>query len=579
VALTPQTARSLFDVCVQLDGLPLALELAAARLRVFTPGELAFRLGRRLEVLTSAARDSPPRHQNLRSALTWSHDLLPDAERVVFRRLSVLVGDWTLDAAAGVSGSDATSSIESLVDKSLVRRVASDASHARFRMLASVREFAAEQLDVYGEQADIERRHASYFAAAAREWESTVGTDAERDGWHDLGQAQADLRVAFGHRDELDGVDRLSLAAGLCWYAYTRGMLGSAGPVVAAVHADAGQPDAAIDERHLEPATAALIAAGIVEWSTGDNAAAERDLLRAIALSLRNGDERHTAIANAFLGHVSRAQHRFDDAVQRYDVARELFDRTGHTRGTAWATHDLGVLALVRGQIDEAQALLRTALLLFRAVGYDWAVAVTAGALADALCATGAMDEPAALYDEALQLHESVGDQRGVAQCLEGLADVSLSRGAAATAARLRGAALTLRRGVGALPGEWEQQRLDRMDATMAEALGRVDAEHAQHAGRTMPSRSAILLAAEAASAVAATASTPDVGLTGRQVEVAALVAAGATNRQIARTLGISEKTAEVHVRNIMERLQTPSRAGIAAWAVAHGVRPPTRDS
>ena len=577
VSLTQQTAQSLAELCIRLDGLPLAIELAAARLRVFTPAELAFRLGRRMDVLTSSVRDSPARHQDLRSALSWSHDLLPDSERRVFRRLSVMVGDWTLEAALAVCGDgdgdvDVTAAIESLVDKSLVYRVGADTAVARFRMLASICEFAAEQLVAQGEVSDAQRRHAAYFADEARRYESTVGTERETDGWHELGFVHADLRAAFALDVAADPDAVLWLSSALAWYAHTRGMLAGCGPVVEAIHARLD------DCRDEQAAMAALIAAGVVEWGSGDIASAERDLARAIGLAERRDDARREAVSSAFLGHVGRVLRRFDDAAARYAAARDVYERLGHVRGTAWAAYDLGLLALVRGQLGGAESSMRQALSLFRDVEYDWATAVTVCALADVVSAAGAVDEAAVLYGEALALHERLGDQRGVAQAIEGLAHVSLTCGAAATAARLHGAALTLRQALGAVPGDWEQQRGDRLEVLLAEALGRAGAEREARAGRALPSRSAILLAVEAATAAGPRSGMPVVGLTARQLEVAALVAAGATNRQLARRLGISEKTVEVHVRNIMERLQTPSRAGIASWATAHGVRPAVSD-
>ena len=573
VALTQQTAQSLAELCVRLDGLPLAIELAAARLRVFTPAELAFRLARRMDVLTSSVRDSPARHQDLRSALSWSHDLLPDPERRAFRRLSVMVGDWTLDAAEAVCGDgDVTATIESLVDKSLVYRAGADTAVARFRMLESIREFAAEQLARHGEVVDTQRRHAAHFADEARRYESTIATQRETDGWHELGFVQPDLRAASSLEVAADADAVLWLSSALAWYAHTRGMLSGSGPVLAAIH------ERLDDAGDVHAVTAALLAAGVVEWSTGDIVSAERDLARAISLAEQHDDARHVAVSSAFLGHVARVQHRFDDAAARYEAARDVFDRLGHVRGTAWAAYDLGLLALVREQLGVAESSLRQALSLFRDVEYDWAIAVTAGALADAVGAAGASDEAATLYGEALGLHERVGDQRGVAQAMEGLAHVCLTRGAAATAARLHGAAVTLRREVGAVPGEWEQRRGERLEALLAEALGRAGADREGRAGRALPSRSAILLAREAVAAAAAEPGADGVELTARQWEVAAHIAAGATNRQLARRLGISEKTAEVHVRNIMERLQTPSRAGIASWATAHGVRAAATD-
>ena len=565
VALTTQSAHSLAQLCVCLDGLPLAIELAAARLRVFTPAELMFRLGRRMDVLTTSVRDSPSRHEDLRAALSWSHDLLSDADRRTFRRVSVFAGDWTIDAAQAVCGDDdVTYSIESLVEKSLVQRVDADGARSRFRMLVSIREFATEQLEVEAEKADALARHAAYFAERARESEATVGTDREADGRREVGLVQADLQVAFAHEStDLDAM--LWLAAGLAWYLHTRGTPGSGGPIVAAIH------DRVNDSDDEDAVTAALIAVGVIEWDRGELAAAEQNLQHAITIASRRQDQRHQAIASAFLGHVQRALHRFDASAAHYATARDIYRRRGHVRGTAWAAYDLGLLALERGQLSVAESSLRQALSLFRDVDYEWAVAVTACALADVLSAAGRIDEPSDLYGQALVLHEEMGDLRGKAQVIEGIACVCLARGAAATAARLHGAAVALRHDAGTAPTEWEQQRGDRLDAALAVALGRDGAERERRAGRSMQTRAAIRLAAEV-TAQGETRATTDAGLTTRQLEVAALVAAGATNRQIARRLGISEKTAEVHVRNIMERLQAPSRAGIASWATAHGV-------
>ena len=566
VTLTGRTARSLADVCVRVDGVPLALELAAARLRVFTPGELAFRLGHQMDVLTSGPRDAPARHRDIRAALAWSHDLLPDAERTVFRRLSVLVGDWTLEAATAVGGTDAVDAVESLVDKSLVRSLPGDTG--RFRMLASIQEFAAAEHAAHGEEEATRNRHAAYFADQARVCELDTGTARETEAWLQFGRVHPDVRTAFAHhRDAADRTVTLWLATGLGWFAYTRGVLAGADAVVATVHAAVA--DAAVER---PCAAAALIAAGIVELASGDFAGAERDLQRAEELAERDRDDRHVAMANAFLGHVAREREEFGVAARHYVRAREKFERLGHGRGTAWASHDLGVLALERGDLVEADELLRTALEMFREVEYDWAVAVSAAALADVLTQHGRIDEPAVLYAEAVTRHERVGDRRGIAHCLDGLAELALARRTAATAARLHGAALAEREAVAARPTAWEQRRIDELDTKTRELLGPPDAQQQRQAGRRLPWPAVLELVG---AAVPVSTETGAADLTGRQAEVAALVAAGRTNRQIARELGISEKTAEVHVRNIMTRLRTGSRAGIAAWAVAHGLIPP----
>lgn len=570
VTVTRRTARPLAEICVGLDGLPLAIELAAARLRVFTPSELAFRLEHRMTLLTGGARDAPSRHRDLRAAVAWSHDLLPDAERVVFRQLSVFAGGWDLEAAGAVCDhdGDVLDVLESLLDKSLIRRSDADGADARFSMLFSLREFAAEQLESHGETAVVRSRHARHLADLARRWESTVGTVDETATWPRLGPLHSDLRAAFTYSRSVDDVDStLWLACGVGWYAYTRGSFGGAAELLEVVSAAAGESRAAPDAR-----SAGLLAAGVVAFGCADLAAAEGYLLRSATLSEQGADDRRRALSSAFLGHVARGQGELELAGRRYATARAIYHRLGNARGVAWAAHDLGLLARQRGDLAAAESLLREALQSFRSIDYAWAVAVCAQALAGILLQSGvATDEAAAVLGEALELHDAVGDGRGVAQCLEGLAEVALARGAAGTAARLLGAAGAQRAAVAAPPADDQQARLARLESAVIGSLGRAEADHAQHSGRTMSRSAATALAAGVASPAP---SAPGVDLTPRQLQVATLIAASKTNRQIGKALGISEKTAEIHVRNIMERLQTPSRAGVAAWAARRGLTP-----
>ncbi len=584
VALSARTARSLADVCVRLDGLPLAIELAAARLRIFTPSELAFRLEHRMAVLIGGSRDAPGRHRDLRGAIAWSHDLLPDAERVVFRRLSVFAGAWTIEAAAAVCADPADpahltaggvlDAIESLFDKSLIRRADGEDGQARFTMLVSLREFAAEQLQQHLETAEVTARHVRYFAATARRWESTIGTRDEIATWAELGLARGDLLAAFAASQAgTDTEATLWLGGVLGWYWYTRGSLADAASLIEVVSAAAADDRSSPDAR-----TAALIAAGAVAFGLGDLDAADTYLTESAQLSVPRDDLRRFAIANAFRGHVALQRGRPRDAAELYATAKSIYEQTGNSRGTAWAAHDLGLLASGSDDLIGAESHLREALATFRSLDYDWAVAVSACALASVRLRGGAVDEAARLLGEALALHDVVGDRRGIAQCLEVLADVALARNAAGTAARLLGAADTQRRTVAAPPTGAEQARLSRLGNAVSRNLGQVAADDGQHAGRTMPSAAAIALAQKVVTDAASVETTDEpstVELTPRQLEVAALVAASHTNRQIGRALGISEKTAELHVRNIMERLHAPSRAGIAAWASARGLPPP----
>jgi non-specific serine/threonine protein kinase len=578
VQLTARTSQALAEICVRLDGLPLAIELAAARLRVFTPSELAFRLDHHATPLTSAARDLPRRHRDITSAIAWSHDLLPDNERVVFRRTSVFAGSWTIADAVSITPTmseyDVVTAVESLLEKSLVRRfdvVAGEADEARFSMLFSVREFAAARLDESGEADDARLCHMRHFADVAEEWERTVGTQDETITWPWTEYARLNLLGAlrFG-RDRGDTAATLKVATALGWYWYTRGSLADVAGIreIFAAAADETPVDASL-------LAAALVASGIVSVGLGDNDAAERDLARAAEICRRTGDERRLALASAFLGHAARGRGEYDRARECYGAARATYEHLAGRRGVAWSSHDLGVLSYETGDYPQAEHRLREALVAFRELDYEWAVAVTAGALAAVLISAQQPAEAAQLLGEALVVHESVSDRRGVAQCLESLAELACMRGATATAGQLLGAAEAWRTAAAARPSRAERARLVALDASIARSLGHEAAASERRAGRDLAPVASIALGA--AFAATATGQPRDHAgeLTARQRDVAALIAAGHTNRQIGRVLGISEKTAEVHVRNIMERLATPSRAGVAAWAARRGLTPP----
>src|SRR5579859_5206116 len=199
--LTPANALLLASACVRLEGLPLAIELAAARLKVLTPGELVFRLASRMDVLASGIRDVPVRQRALRNAIAWSYELLDSAERALFRRLSVFAGSWTLADAGRVCvvDEDALTMVESLLDKSLIRRLPGDEQTAEFSMLESLREYAAEQLASHAEAEETRARHADHYAGLAKQFEASLGLPGEQTWLLRVGRHHADLRAALDY--------------------------------------------------------------------------------------------------------------------------------------------------------------------------------------------------------------------------------------------------------------------------------------------------------------------------------------------------------------------------------------------
>jgi predicted ATPase/DNA-binding NarL/FixJ family response regulator len=582
--LTAANALLLASACVRLEGLPLAIELAAARLKVLTPGELVFRLSSRMALLAGSTRDVPARQRALRNAIAWSYDLLDPGERALFRKLSVFAGGWTLGdvgSVCAVNGDDALAMVESLLDKSLIRRLPGDEQTAEFSMLESLREYAAEQLATSAEAEETRARHAGYYAGLASQFEASLGLPGEQAWLLRVGRHHADLRAALDYCLDA-GQDALVLwlATALGWYHYTHGDLDHGQALVDAVlppAADGYDPAIVSEDATAGAQTGVLIVAGVLAFATGEMGRAQGLLRRALERSEKLGDARRAAFACAFLGHVARAGGEWDASADWHRRAEARFREEGSTRGVAWARHDLGLLARDHGDLGSAAELLRASLRDFRELDYPWATAWSAWGLGTTLTAQGRLEEACPLLAEALRIYTDVNDPRGVAQCLEALAHVASERAHYESAARLIGAAAALRERVAARQPDAELARSSAVERVLARALGTQNADTLIHAGRTMPAQQAVDLAI--AVALGTAPGDPDrshqVPLTPRERQVAALVASGRTNRQIGRVLGISEKTAEVHMHNVMSKLDARSRAEVAAWAATHHLSAP----
>jgi non-specific serine/threonine protein kinase len=330
------------------------------------------------------------------------------------------------------------------------------------------------------------------------------------------------------------------------------------------------------DDATADGLTGALIAAGILAWATGEASRARDLLLCALERSEGRGDKRRAAIACAFLGHVARVAGEWDVSADWHRRAEAGFRAGGNTQGVAWARHDLGLLARDRGDLATAASLLRQSLRDFRELNHTWAVPWSAWGLGTTLSAQGRLEEARPLLAEALQIYAEVSDPRGVPQCLEALAQIACELAHFETAARLIGAATALRAQMAASAPDAEQARTLAVERVVTTALGAEATEQLMHAGRTMPAQEAVDLAMAVASGAAPgdRERLQHVPLTPRERQVAALVASGRTNRQIGSVLGISEKTAEVHLHHVMSKLDVRSRAEVAAWAVTHLAAP-----
>jgi predicted ATPase/DNA-binding CsgD family transcriptional regulator len=571
-AVTPANRAALAEICVRLDGLPLALELAAPRLRLYNPGELLFRLRHRVGSLASDARDVPDRHRTLHSALAWSHDLLGPREREMFRQLSVFSGGWTLQAAEQVCGDpDGLDVLASLVDKSLVRRHDElPSGTARFGMLESLREFAADLLERAGGTEAAQEAHAQYFTGLAAAIDAGIGTVEERWSIEEVGLDVGNLRAALAHCLATGRTaDALPLASALGWYAWTRGQLGTGQATVeAAITAAADLADPPEDAL-----AGALFMAGAIALARGDLDGAEGRLRPSLAISERIGSRRRTAVGTAFLGHLARARGRNDDAVRLHELAGRLHGELANTPGVAWSRYDLGLMARRRRDPQGAAPPLREALDAFRGLEYVWAMGCCAWALATVELSRGLLPEAAGLLSEALDAFETAEDGRGIAQCLEAVAAVACESSAFRASARLLGGAAALRERLAAPLPEEERDAHQTVVRRVQQALGEVVADRLERDGTAL-STAAVVATARDVLGGATPVPLPGGALTPREREVALLVRQGRTNRQIGRALGMAERTAEVHVHHIIRKLGAGSRAEIAAWVAAQAADP-----
>jgi predicted ATPase/DNA-binding CsgD family transcriptional regulator len=571
--VTAANAKSIAEICVRLDGLPLALALAAARVKLFTPEAMAARLRDRTAILAATDRDVPARHRSLHAAMSWSYAVLSSDERRLFRGLAVFAGPWTLDAAeqvCPVDGADVVELLSSLIDKSLVHRISADSHEPHFAMLQSVHTFAVEQLAESGDLDSTADRHQRHFTERAVVAESRIATSEESAWWEAISRYEGDTRAAREHALERGDADAvMALTAVLGWHWYLGGHFGAAQRAIA--DTTAWLSGTAAPDRNSNEARAFGVIAGIVAWAMGDLADAERLLEDVRQRCAAAGDDRRLAGTLAFLGNVARDRGDYEPAAAWHRDAGELYDRLGHDRGAAWSRFDLGRADWQSGQIDAAVVLFREALERFRSLEYPWAVAWSSWALGTLLIESGQDSDGGPLVASAMAEFDLVPDFRGLALCWESLAALAGRRSRHAECVRLASAATAIRARLDVPRTETEADRVDSAVNDARAAIGDYELDRERHRGQTMPASDVHELAREIAVSDAASAPAGRPGweaLTSREQEVAALVAEGRTNQQIGTRLGIAARTAEAHVHNIMTKLNVRSRAEVAVWAV-----------
>ena len=493
-AVTHENAGALASVCYRLDGIPLAIELAAARVRSMSLAELNQGLDHRFRLLRGGSRTALPRHQALRSLIDWSYDLLSDAEKALLCGVSVFSGGLTLQAAVrvcvgeGVDENAVFDLLTSLVDKSLV--AAEERNRAtRYRLLETVRAYARDRLRESGEEAERQRRHLAYFVALAEEAAAQL-MGADQEVWLDRLETEHDnLRSALGWSSAAggDGAGGLRLAGALSWFWYVRGYLGEGRGWLSVSLAAArdGQPAAARAK--------ALHGIGVLASEQGDYPAARALYEECLAIRRELGDRRGIATSLFNLGGLAHDQGDYAAAQMLRQESLAIFRELGDRRGVAGLLSNLGVVAEEHGDYAAARPLYEESLAIRRQLGDRMGIAISLNNLGLVAREQGEYADARALHGEALAIRSDLGDRRGIAASLNGLANVAFALAEPYRAARCWGAAERLREEIGAPLPPRERPRYDNQ-VTAARAAGNDDAafELGWREGRAMTLEQAI---------------------------------------------------------------------------------------
>jgi predicted ATPase len=471
------------EICLRLDGLPLAIELAAARVKVLPPRALLERLERRLPLLTGGARDAPERQRTLRATIAWSYELLDEEEQRLFARLAVFSGGFTIEAAEEVCQAE-LDTLQSLLDKSLLRR-----RNGRFWMLETIREYALERFDEMSDAGQLRRRHAEHFVALAEQAEPELER-ADSTRWLELLEAENDnLRAALSWASDAGEADlelRLVIALGVFWY--VRGYIREGRErFEAAIVMGSARAANSLRVKLLEGIE--VFAGEQGDYERASTLAEER-----LALCRALGDSAGVARALRGVAAARSDQDRLEEARALYEESLAYSRQLGDKEGTASSTLNLGALALLAGDHTRADALTREALGLFQGLGNQRMVAGAFLNLGSSRLVQRQYAEAAACFRESLRSAEPMANKNAISYCLEGLAAVGAAEGDSADAARLLGAAEVLRETIGAPAGAYEEAIRLNTVAAVRQELGEDWFGAAWAEGRAMTLEQAIEL-------------------------------------------------------------------------------------
>lgn len=631
--LTVDNGPWLAEVCRRLDGIPLALELAAARLRTLTVRQIAEHLDDRFQLLTSRLRTVPQRHQTLEATLDWSHELLSEEERVVLRRLSVFASGWTLAAAEavcagdGIGATDIVDILSNLVDKSWVM-VDRSPTGRRFHYLETIRQYAHQKLVAVGQVDGMRDKHLDYFL----QWAETSATklyDADQSEWLELFNAEHDnLRAALDWSCCGEGKREINLrlvaACGRFWH--LRGYFREGRErLEAALNA----VDAA---KRSEARAWALVWIAELAYAQSDYAVtgsmAEEGM--AIGRELDVAGKSILAWALNLLGRVATEMGDYSKAAEFFEEALAIYREIGYLAGIAsilmelgwtalrggdnqraeaylyesvplsrqskdifllgFALSALGELAIRQGSFDQANDLLKECLTYQRTLNDQWGAGISLGLLGLAALRQHDVSRARKMLGESLTIRMAIDDKGGIAWSLEKMAEVMTLEAQTLSAAHRRrgldkavcllGAADNIRAPLNSVIDKSDRPAYERLLGELRAGVGLAAFEASWEVGRRLSLAEASDLALESivppADSPALSKDQPAAiassGLTARELETARLIAQGKSNREIAAAMTVGVKTVETYVTRILNKLGFSSRVQIATWAIEKGL-------
>jgi predicted ATPase/DNA-binding NarL/FixJ family response regulator len=566
-SVTDDNAAAVIEVCRRVDGLPLAIELAAARMNMFSTQTLMERLHQRLPLLTGGARDAPVRQRTIRHTIDWSYDLLSPDEQRLFRIASVFAGGWTFEAIEAVAmneGIDTLDGMTALVDHSLVFQSQQFDGSTRYGMLEMIREYGQDRLHDAGELPVARSRHADYVLARV-ERASEASITSEQSVWarrviDDIDNIRAALRWSI----ETEPIDALRIASALRMFWVFNGFLREGRFWLESALARAMTSPTAIRSD-------ALSVAGELACWMGDFGPSGEMLEESRRLFAEIGDEESLSYTIQSLARRAHFQGDFERADALYEEATGFHRKAGTWYAVAGATGNRGMMAMAQGDTERAAMLLAEALHLCREHEFAIQVAIWTRALGRLEVIRGDRSLARELLVEAMQIDVELSRSR-VPEGLEGFAALAMLEHRPERAVILYGAAHRLRTTTGFPIPFYQKASQEREIDSVRSALSEHAFEEGWRQGSAMSVDETVAFALEATIDTAARDIPPGPRLTPRETEVLLLIVEGASDREIAEALFISPHTAMRHVANILNKLGLHSRTAAATFAVRNGL-------